>query len=189
MTDSSITMLLAQAARGDRASDERLIEAVVGQLEQIARREMAAGNRGGLDGLTMEPRMVAHDAILKIFEQPVEFENRRHFYAYATQVMARAIIDYQRKRSAQKRGGDQQRLGLSLLTAGVEMDLFEIPEVLEELRELDSRKAELVGLRVFFGADMAEIAEMLGVSLSTAERDWRFARRWLAQRLVRDDSE
>ena len=69
------------------------------------------------------------------------------------------------------------------------MDLFEIPEVLEELRELDSRKAELVGLRVFFGADMAEIADMLGVSLSTAERDWRFARRWLAQRLVRDDSE
>ena len=189
MTDASITMLLAQAARGDRAADERLIEAVVGQLEQIARREMAAGNRGGLDGLTMEPRMIAHDALLKIFDQTVEFENRRHFFAYATSMMSRAIIDYQRRRLAQKRGGDQQRLGLSLLTAGVEMDLFEIPEVLEELREFDSRKAELVGLRVFFGADMAETADMLGISLSTAERDWRFARRWLAQRLANERDE
>ena len=186
MPDSSITMLLARAAKGDRASDERLIEAVVGQLEQIAHREMAAGNRGGLDGLTIEPRMVAHDALLKIIDKPVEFENRRHFFAYATSMMSRAIIDYQRRRLAQKRGGDQKRLGLSMLTAGVEMDLFEIPEVLEELRELDSRKAELVGLRVFFGADMAEVADMLGISLSTAERDWRFARRWLAQRLGRE---
>lgn len=176
-------MLLAQAGRGDRACDQRLIEAVVGQLEQIARRQMAAGNRGRLDGLTMEPRMVVHDALLDIFDQPIEFENRRHFFAYATRVMSRAIIDYQRSRLTQKRGGDQQRLGLSLLSVGVEMDPFEIPEALEDLRALDARKAELVGLRVFFGADMAEIAETLGISLSTAERDWRFARRWLAHRL------
>lgn len=184
MTEPPITMLLGAAAKGDRAADERLVAAVVGQLEQIARRELAAGNRGGLDGLTVEPRMVAHDAILKIFEQPVEFENRRHFFSYATSVMSRAIIDYQRRRHAQKRGGDVQRLSLSLVSAGVDMDLFEIPEALEELRQLDPRKAELVGLRVFFGANMNEIADMLEISLSTAEREWRFARRWLAQRLT-----
>ena len=128
--------------------------------------------------------MVAHDALLKILDQPVEFENRRHFFAYATTVMSRAIIDYQRRRQAQKRGGDQQRISLSLVVTGEEMDLLEIPEALEELRLLDPRKAELVGLRVFFGASMAEISEMLEISLSTAERDWRFARRWLAQRLT-----
>lgn len=184
MTEPPITMLLGAAAKGDRTAYERLVAAVVGQLEQIARRELSAGNRGGLDGLTVEPRMVAHDAILKIFAQPVEFENRRHFFSYATSVMSRAIIDYQRRRSAQKRGGDVQRLSLSLVSAGVDMDLFEIPEALEELRQLDPRKAELVGLRVFFGANMNEIAEMLEISLSTAEREWRFARRWLAQRLT-----
>jgi len=113
----------------------------------------------------------------------VEFENRRHFFSYATSVMSRAIIDYQRRRNAQKRGGDQQRLSLSRVSAGIDMDLFDIPEALEELRQLDPRKAELVGLRVFFGANMSEIAEMLKISLSTAEREWRFARRWLAQRL------
>jgi len=186
MSDAPITMLLARAARGDRDDDERLIAAVVGELERIAGRELAAGNRGNLDGLTMEPRMMAHDALMKIFDQPVEFENRRHFFAYATRVMNRAIIDYQRRRRARKRGGDHRRLGLSMVSAGVEMDLFEIPEALERLHELDARKAELVALRVFFGAEMAEIADMLGISLSTAERDWRFSRRWLARHLAHE---
>lgn len=183
MSEAPITQLLDAAARGDRAADEALVAAVVGQLEGIARNQLAAGNRGGLDGLTLEPRMVAHDALLKLFEQPVEFENRRHFFAYATRVMSRAIIDYQRKRSAQKRGGDLQRVSLSWVRDGTELDLLEIPEALAELEALDPRKAELVGLRVFWGAGMEEAAELLEISLSTAERDWRFARRWLADRL------
>lgn len=183
MNDAPITELLAAAARGDRKADQRLVEAVVGHLERIAHKQLAGGNRGGLDGLTLEPRMMAHDALIKLFEQPVEFENRRHFFAYATQVMSRAIIDYQRRRSAQKRGGDLQRVGLSWVRDGTELDLLEVPEALAELDALDARKAELVGLRVFWGASMDEIADLLGISLATAERDWRFARRWLASRL------
>ncbi|NKI34901.1 sigma-70 family RNA polymerase sigma factor [Wenzhouxiangella sp. XN79A] len=185
MTEAPITQLLDRAARGDRAADEALVAAVVGQLERIARNQLAAGNRGGLDGLTLEPQMVAHDAILKLFEQPVEFENRRHFFAYATQVMARAIIDYQRKRGAQKRGGDLQRVTLSWVRDESSLDLFDVPEALTELQALDPRKAELVGLRVFWGATMEEAADLLEISLSTAERDWRFARRWLADWLDR----
>ena len=186
MEDPPITELLGAAARGDRAADERLVAAVVDQLERIARNQMSAGNRGGLDGLTLEPRMLAHDALVKLFEQPVEFENRRHFFAYATQVMSRAIIDYQRRRAAQKRGGDLQRVGLSWVRDGTELDLIEIPEALADLEALDPRKAELVGLRVFWGASMEELAELLDISLSTAERDWRFARRWLVKRLASD---
>lgn len=186
MTDAPITQLLDRAARGDRDADEALVAAVVGQLERIARNQLAAGNRGGLDGLTLEPQMVAHDALLKMFEQPKAFENRRHFFAYATQVMARAIIDYQRKRNAQKRGGDLQRVTLSWVRDESALDLFDVPEALTELQALDPRKAELVGLRVFWGATMEEAAELLEISLSTAERDWRFARRWLADRLDSD---
>lgn len=187
MTEAPITQLLDRAARGDRDADEALVAAIVGQLERIARNQLAAGNRGGLDGLTLEPQMVAHDAILKLFEQPVEFENRRHFFAYATKVMARAIIDYQRKRNAQKRGGDLHRVTLSRISDETDLDLFDIPEVLAELQELDPRKAELVGLRVFWGATMEEAADLLEISLSTAERDWRFARRWLSDRLDAGD--
>ncbi|GEM_PF-157591 len=184
VSDAPITHLLDAAARGDRAADEALVAAVVGQLERIARNQLAAGNRGGLDGLTLEPQMIAHDALLKLFQQPVEFENRRHFFAYASQVMARAIIDYQRKRGARKRGGDFQRVTLSGVRADAQVDLFDVPEALAELQEVDPRKAELVGLRVFWGATMEEAAELLEISLSTAERDWRFARRWLAERLT-----
>jgi len=188
MDNKPITRLLAAAAQGDRHADDRLIQAVVGRLEQIASREMAAGNRGGLDGLTMEPRMLAHDALIKILDRPLEFENRRHFFSYATKVMARAIIDYQRRRNAQKRGGPQFKVTLDDLADEESFDLSDVPVALQELEVLDSRKAELVGLRVFWGASMGEIAELLEISESTVERDWRFARRWLAARLS-DDAE
>jgi len=122
-----ITQLLDAAARGDRDADEALVAAVVGQLERIARNQLGAGNRGGLDGLTLEPQMVAHDALLKLFDQPVAFENRRHFFAYATRIMARAIIDYQRKPNAQKRGGDLQRVTLSWVRDESALDLFDVP--------------------------------------------------------------
>lgn len=187
MDDQPITRLLAAAAQGDRRADERLIQAVVCRLEQIASREMAAGNCGGLDGLTMEPRMLAHDALLKILDRPLAFENRRHFFGYATRVMAHAVIDYQRRRNAQKRGGPQVKVTLAELEDDQGLELDDVPAALEELEALDPRKAELVGLRVFWGASIAEIAELLGISESTAERDWKFARRWLAARLS-DDS-
>jgi len=183
MDDQPITRLLAAAAEGHTRADDRLIHAVVGRLEQIAAREMAAGNRGGLDGLTLEPRMLAHDALLKILDRPLEFENRRHFFGYATRVMARALIDYQRRRNAQKRGGPQMKVTLAEIVEDDVFDADDVPAALEELEALDPRKAELVGLRVFWGASMSEIADLLEISESTAERDWRFARRWLATRL------
>ena len=184
MNESPITQLLSEAAEGQAGAQDRLITAVVQRLEAMAGREMAAGNRGGLDGLTMEPRMLAHDALMKILDRPLDFENRRHFFAYASKVMSRCLIDYQRRRAAQKRGGDQLRVTLSDVSGDSSFDLTDVPEALDALKALDERKADLVALRVFWGASMEEIADILGISLSTAERDWRFARRWLAARLV-----
>ncbi len=186
MTETAITQLLSQAAQGQAGAQDRLIAAVVQRLELMAGREMAAGNRGGLHGLTMEPRMLAHDALLKILERPLDFENRRHFFSYASKVMSRCLIDYQRKRLAQKRGGDRFQVTLSELSTDISFDLLDVPKVLKELEALDERKAELVGLRVFWGASMEEIADILDISLSTAERDWRFTRQWLARRLDAD---
>jgi len=186
VNESPITQLLSEAAAGRAGAQDRLITAVVQRLEAMAGREMAAGNRGGLDGLTMEPRMLAHDALIKILDRPLDFENRRHFFAYASKVMSRALIDYQRRRAAQKRGGDQLRVTLSDVGGSSTFDLGDVPAALEELKALDERKADLVSLRVFWGASMEEIADILEISLSTAERDWRFSRRWLAARLSGD---
>lgn len=186
-----ITELLARAARGDRDVDAALAAAVVVRLEQLAARAMAQHNHGSVDGLTIEPAMLAHDALLKILEQPREFENRRHFFAYATQIMVNALISHLRQRHAVKRGGGMDRITLSALIDDQSnaLDFEHMPPALDALRAVDPRKADLVALRVFWGASMEEAAELLGISLSSAERDWRFARRWLAARLVADAAE
>lgn len=189
--DSPITHLLARAARGDREVDDALAAAVVVRLEQLAARAMFQHNRGSVEGLTIEPAMLAHDALLKILEQPREFENRRHFFAYATQIMVNALISHLRQRHAAKRGGGMARITLSALVDDqlTELDFESMPPALEALQAVDARKADLVSLRVFWGASMEEAAELLGISLSSAERDWRFARRWLAARLVEDGAD
>jgi RNA polymerase sigma factor (TIGR02999 family) len=117
----------------------------------------------------------------------VDFENRRHFFSYATQVMLRALTDYQRARAAAKRGGDRVQVtlaGFGRRDEPLESAAEEIRGALAELEELDPRKAEVVALRVFWGCSMAEVADTLDTSLRTAERDWRFARSWLRKRLA-----
>lgn len=177
--DEQITLLLARLAGGDRDAEQPLAVAVVGRLERIACREMAQHP----PALTLEPRILAHDALLKLLEQPRAFENRRHFFTYVTRIMANALIDYHRRRSAEKRGGELARVSLSMAAGEPAIELDRVPEILAELERQDQRSADLVRLRVFWGATMEEIAQLLDISLSTAERDWRFARRWLAANL------
>jgi RNA polymerase sigma factor (TIGR02999 family) len=155
---------------------------VIERLERIAHRELAFRHHGGVNGLTLEPLMFAHDALLRLIDQRRPFANRRHFFAYATQIMIRAMVDYQRSRKAQKRGGEYVRISLAEISdQSVEIEV--LPPILDELEALDERKADIVRLRVFWGAANEEIAELMGLSLSTVERDWRFAKRWLATRV------
>ncbi|MEM9553894.1 MAG: ECF-type sigma factor [Acidobacteriota bacterium] len=181
--DQPITRLLAELAEGADGAEDRLAEAVVERLEQIADRAMARSNRGSLDGLTLEPRVLAHDALLKLLEATHAFENRRHLFAYAGRIIDRAMLDYLRRRRAQRRGGDLVRVTLSGLGSRETIDVERMPPALAELAELAPRPAEVVRLRVYWGATTDQIAEILGVSASSVERDWRFARRWLASRL------
>lgn len=179
---AAITVLLGRLAAGEKDVEEPLAEALSRRLEEIAHREMRRRNRGVLDGLTLEPGVLADDALLRILESPIDFENRRHLFAYATRIIVRSMIDYQRARGAHKRGGDQVRVTLGA-AEGAAVEIERLPPILEELEALDSRQADVVRLRVFWGATMEQIAEVLEVSKSSVERDWRFARRWLASRL------
>lgn len=178
-TDGHITVLLARLVEGDQAAEQPLVAAVVERLERIARGQMARQAAG----VTLEPRMLAHDALLKLLDEPREFDNRRHFFSYATRIMANALIDHHRRRVAEKRGGDQVHVSLSVAAGEADIEIDRVPMLLEELDALDARSADLVRLRVFWGASMEEAAHLLGVSVSTVERDWRFARRWLAANL------
>ncbi|REJ84128.1 MAG: hypothetical protein DWQ36_17010 [Acidobacteria bacterium] len=185
MSSPPITELLRELREGRGASAERLAEAVHGKLQAIAQRELAARFGGRSDQLTIEPGVLADDALMKVLDLQGDFANRRHFYAYATRIMVRALIDYHRQRTAQKRGGGMVRVTLTRVgdEQASSVDVEQLPPLLDELRELDERKAEIVQLRVFWGMTVAEVAEVMQVSPSTVDRDWRFAQRWLANRL------
>ncbi len=183
--DDPITELLQGLARGEEPDGERLAAAVLDRLRAIAHKEMSARQRGPIEAMTIEPGVLANDAFMKVLGKRPTFENRRHFFAYTTQIMVRALIDYQREKRAQKRGGGLVRVTLSGLGVASEpsLDVEAIPAVLTELASLDARKAEIVQMRVFWGLSVTEIAELLDISPSTVDRDWKFARRWMSTRL------
>lgn len=181
-TDQPITQLLHALERGEEVDDERLAAAVLDRLRAIAHHEIRARSAKPVEALTIEPGVLASDALMKVLGKRPRFDNRRHFFAYATQIMVRALIDYQREKRAQKRGGDLVRVTLSRLAedGAPVIDVDALPPILEDLRRLDERKAEIVQLRVFWGMTVTEISETLQISESTVDRDWRFAKRWLS---------
>jgi len=186
--EGEITLLLRQASSGDEHAHEELVRRVYGDLENVAGRRMRDRFGPDLAGITLEPAALVNETFLKLLQQerPVDFKNRRHFFAFATRVMLRALTDYQRARAAAKRGGGQVRVtltGLAKHKESVDSAAEEVRAALAELEELDLRKAEVVALRVFWGCSMLEISETLEASLRTIERDWRFARSWLRKRL------
>ncbi len=184
--EGDITVLLRRAAAGDSTATDDLLAAVYARLEQVAKQQMRAQHGPMRGDLTLEPQALVHDTLLKLLNAPRDFANRRHFYSFATKVMIRVLQDYQRARRAKKRGGHLVRVTLShvgSVGSDPEIEVDELPPILAKLEKHDQRKAEVVRLRVFWGLEMPEIAQVLGASLSTVERDWRFARHWLAARL------
>jgi len=180
----SITVLLHRAAEGERAALEEVTARVYRELEAVAAGKLR--RRYGLDlaGATLEPAALVNETLFRLLRNPSEFENRRHFFAFANRVMSRVLIDYERHKRADKRGGDALRITLSGLPDGADtVRAAELVEVLEQLEALDARKAEVLRLRLFWGMENTEVAEILAVSTATVERDYRFARSWLVTRL------
>lgn len=183
-TDEPITELLERAEGGDEAALERAIAAIYEDLRVRARSYLAryAGGRQ----VTLQPTALVNETYLKLLKQNTSYANRGHFLAIATRIMLRVLIDSQRRRQAEKRGGGQ--IAVTLAGVGTESGdpatgVLALADILDQLDELDERKGRIVKLRAIWGFDMQEIAEITGVSLSTVERDWRFARNWLATQL------
>lgn len=185
-TEHDITLLLTRAADGEPEAVDELYRRVAGELEQVAAARLRARYGPDLAGATLEPAALVNETILKLLSRPRAFENRRHFYAFTSKAMLRVLLNYERDKRAAKRGGEQVRLTLGALEregAPPGTSAFELADLLDRLEELDPRKAEVVRLRVLWGLENAEIAQVLEVSVATVERDWRFARTWLLAQL------
>ena len=132
---------------------------------------------------TLQPTALLHEAFMKI--QHAEWQSDAHFKATAASAMRQVLVDHARGRGRQKRGGQWKRVMLRPDVAGEErgIDLIALDEAMEQLKELNERKAQVVELRFFGGMTLKEVGEHLGISPKTAEADWYFARAWLRDRL------
>ena len=134
----------------------------------------------------MEPTELVSEVFLMLVKQRKRYDSRGHFFAIATRVMLRVLREQYRAKKRAKRGGDQLRVTLSSVHGqadpGVEIPAFE--QALGRLETLSPRGAEVTKLHLLWGLTLPEIAEVLTLSVSTIEREWRFARRWLTSELA-----
>jgi RNA polymerase sigma-70 factor (ECF subfamily) len=182
---TDVTSLLDAWSRGDASALDQLLPIVYADLRKVAARRLRAERRGH----TLSATALVHEAYLRLLGQhPSRLESRAHFFAVASELMRRILVDHARKRAAAKRGGGGTRLALeeTVLVGGApDLDLVAVDDALSELGRLDTRQARIVELRFFGGLSVEEAAAVLGISRATVERDWGLARAWLYRELGR----
>ena len=184
--EQDITIILDAWGRGDRSALDRLAPAVYPDLHNIA----AAFLRRESPGHTLQATALVNELFLKLLgRREAHFENRRHFYALAAQLMRMALIDHARRSKANKRGGEAVAVPLHDEIAWVQADeatLLDLDRALLELEQLDATQARMFELRYLLGCTVPETAELLGTSPSAVDRQIRLARAWLYLRLQPD---
>ena len=141
-------------------------------------------------GHALQPTALVHEAYLRLIDQrQVQWRNRAHFFGVAAQLMRRILVDHARSRSADKRGGDWERVPLvedEVIAAGPsEVDVLTLHETLERHAAFDPRQERIVELRYFGGLTIEEAAEVIGISAATVVREWTVAKAWLRADLLR----
>jgi RNA polymerase sigma-70 factor (ECF subfamily) len=178
-----VTALLDDWSRGDRHALDRLLPLVYAELRRIAARQL----RRERVGHTLQPTALVNEAYLRLVDQrQVDWRNRAHFFAVAAQLMRRILVDYARRRHANKRGDGVQPVSIDQVVEPGAEDQFSVlvlDQALGRLEKLDPGLAQIVELRAYGGLTIEEAAHVLNVSPSTAKREWRTAKAWLARQL------
>jgi RNA polymerase sigma factor (TIGR02999 family) len=180
-----VTTLLNEAGAGDSGAAEALLPLVYQQLRALAERRM----RRERPDQTLQATALVHEAYLRLVDTSKVrlWDSRWHFFAAAAEAMRRILVDNARKRGRIKRGGGQQRVDLDKIDVTVDEppdELIALDEALKKLAHAHPQKAQLVNLRYFGGLTHQEAAQALGISASTADRDWAYARAWLYREIA-----
>jgi RNA polymerase sigma factor (TIGR02999 family) len=184
---SDVTRILRAIENGDAKAANELLPLVYQELRRLAAHKMAQE----APGHTLQPTALVHEAWLQLGgnEQPT-WQNRAHFFGAAAEAMRRILVDRAREKQALKRGGNLQRVGIDSVDIALPMpedELLIVDEALDRLAMVDTRAAEVVKLCFFVGLTQEEAARELGISASTAERRWGFARAWLLRELKKQN--
>ena len=182
-----VTMLLNGAGAGDARASADLLPLVYDRLRTLAGRKVQQER----PNQTLQATSLVHEAYLRLVDSQrmQRWESRWHFFAAAAEAMRRILVENARRRGRLKRGGGRQRVDLNTLELTVDEppdELVALDEALTRLAHEHPEKAQLVKLRYFGGLTHAEAAEALGISTSTADRHWAYARAWLRSELLQD---
>lgn len=181
--EADVTNQLLAWRAGEASARESLFPLVYDELRRIAHRHMS-GERAGH---TLDTTGLVHEAYLKLVDQTrVEWTDRSHFFAIASNAMRRILVDYARRYRTDKRGAAPRRVSLTddMLVAEERADtLLAVDEALLELAKIDERLSRVVECRFFAGLTEEETAEALGVTARTVRRDWTKAKGWLHKAL------
>ena len=184
-TSQAVSQLLAEWCAGDEESLRRLLPLVYNELRRLAHYHL----RKERPDHTLQTTALVHEAYLCLMKQePVDFENRAHFFAICAQLMRQILVQYARRRNAAKRGGGQYKLtldGAVVLPDSRSLDLVALDDALHELARLDPQQSRIVELRFFGGLTIEETSHVLGISPATVKRHWTTARIWLHDEISR----
>jgi RNA polymerase sigma factor (TIGR02999 family) len=178
---SDVTRILHSIQQSGPGAANELLPLLYAELRRLAAAKMAREQPGH----TLQATALVHEAWLRLGDGV--FANRAHFFAAASEAMRRILVERARRKHRQKRGGMADHLDVDELEiaapAGNEEESLAVDEALDRLADRDARKAEVVKLRYFVGFSFEETAEVLGISVPTAKRDWAYARAWLHQEI------
>ena len=180
-----ITTLLLEWSGGNRAALDELMPLIYAEFRQLATRALSRERSNH----TLQSTALAHELYLKLIDQKrAQWRDREHFFAMASQIIRRILVDYARRLHAQRRGGLDTRITLDEALAPQQdrdLNLVELDNALEALSQIDSQQARIIELRFFGGLSIEATGRILGVSPSTVNREWNLARAWLYRELSR----
>ena len=183
---AEVTQILSTAAAGDPKAAAELLPLVYDELRKLAAARMAAEKPGH----TLQPTALVHEAYLRLVGdgQADGWAGRGHFFAAAAEAMRRILIDDARRKQRVRHGGESRRQPVDGNEPAADpppdaVDLLALNDALDRLAAASPRRAELVKLRYFAGLTLPEAAAALGVSQSTAEADWTYAKAWLKREM------
>lgn len=180
---SDLTLLLARIEKGDPTAANELLPLVYDELRQLAADRLMRER----PGQTLQATALVHEAYIRLVESDKSFQwnSRAHFFGAAAEAMRRILIDKARQKASMRHGGQFEKHSLEAIAveacgdAVPVVDLIALDEALAALEEFDGRKAQLVKLRFFAGLSISDAAQVLGISMATAKRQWIYARSWL----------
>jgi RNA polymerase sigma factor (TIGR02999 family) len=184
---SEVTRILSAIEQGDSQAADKLLPLVYDELRKLAAHKLAQE----IPSQTLQATALVHEVYLRLVdvEKAQKWHSRGHFFAAAAEAMRRILIDQARKKHSLRRGGAMQRQdieGVAIAVPEPSLDLLAVNEALERFEQIDPVKARLVKLRYFAGLTIPQIAEALGISSTTADRYWSYARAWLHAELSKE---